>query len=41
MKGGPTGRGRLSAVEPQLFQVERINEAIDRANWVFLIDPVI
>jgi hypothetical protein len=41
MKGGPTGCGRLHAVEAQLFQIERIDKGIDRANRIFLIDPVI
>ena len=41
MKGRPAGRGRLHAVKPKLFQIERIDKGIDGTDWVFFIDPVI
>ena len=41
MKAGPPGGGRLHAVEPQIFQIERIDKGIDGTDWVFFIDPVI
>jgi hypothetical protein len=41
MKDWPPPCRRFDAVEAQLFQVERINIDIDRANRILLINPVI
>ena len=41
MKGGPPRCGRFNTVKAQLFEVKRINEGIDRANRIFLIDPIV
>ena len=39
MIGGPTRRCRFHANEPQIGQVERIDESINHTNWIVLIDP--
>ena len=41
MKGGPSRRSRIDAVEAQLFQIKRFDEDVDRANGIFFINPVI
>ncbi len=41
MIGGPAGRRRLDPVEPELGQIERIDERIDHANRIALVDQVI
>ena len=41
MVGWPSGRRRLHASEPELGQIERIDERIDHANRIVLVDPVI
>ena len=41
MIGGPAGRRRLNTVEPELGQIERIDERVDHANRIVLVDPVI
>ena len=38
---GPPGGGRPDVLEAQLCQFERIDEGIDRANRIALLDPVI
>ena len=38
---GPAGYLRLDALEPELAQIERIDERIDHANRIALVDPVI
>ena len=38
---GPAGRLGIDAVEPQLGQIERIDEHIDHANRIALVNPVI
>ena len=39
--GGPTGRCRLDTVKPEAGEIERIDERIDRANGILLVDPVV
>jgi hypothetical protein len=41
MIGGPTRRLRHHTVEPELTEIDRVNEGIDRSNRVVLVDPVI
>ena len=41
MVGRPAGLGRIDAREPQIAEVERIHEHIDRANRIALVDEVI
>ena len=41
MIGRPTGCRRLDTLEAQLAKIERIDERIDRANRIALVDPVI
>src|SRR5205807_9196099 len=40
MIGGPARRQRLHTVKPQISQIERLDEHIDRANRIALFDPV-
>jgi hypothetical protein len=37
----PSGRRRRDAIEPETTKIERIDERVDHANGIFLIDPVI
>ena len=41
MIGRPAGRRRLDPVEPELGQIERIDERVDHANRIALVDQVI
>ncbi len=41
MKGGPPGRCRLDTIEPETAEIERIDEGVDHANRVLLVDPVV
>jgi hypothetical protein len=41
MIGGPARYFRHNAFEPELAQIKRIDERIDRANRIALIDPLI
>ena len=41
MIGGPARYFRHHAVEPELGQIERIDERVHRANRIALIDPLI
>ena len=41
MIGGPTGRSRNDTFKPETAQIERLDEHIDRANRIALVDPVI
>ena len=38
---GPTGRCRIDAIEPEVAEFQRIDEHIDRANRIALVDPII
>src|SRR5471030_1353006 len=38
---GPAGRCRINAIEPEVAEIQRIDEHIDRANRIALIDPII
>ena len=38
---GPAGRCRIDAIEPEVAQFQRIDEHIDRANRIALVDPII
>ena len=40
MIGGPARRQRLHTVKPQIGQIERLDEYIDRANRIALFNPV-
>src|SRR5450755_846237 len=37
----PAGRCRINAIEPEVAQIQRIHEHIDRANRIVLVDPII
>ena len=37
----PTGRRRIDTIKAQLAKIERIDERIDRANRVAIVDKVI
>jgi hypothetical protein len=37
----PAGRRRIYAIEPKVAQFQRIDEHIDRANRIALVDPII
>jgi len=39
--GGPTRRGRLSALEAQFGQIKLIDKGIDRANWIVVGNAVV
>ena len=41
MIGRPPRRLRLHPIEPQIGEIERIDERIDHANRIALVDPVI
>ena len=36
-----TRRRRIDAIEPEIAQIERVDEHIDRANRIAFVDPVI
>jgi hypothetical protein len=40
MIGGPARRQRLHTVKPQIGQIERLDEHIDRANRIAILNPV-
>src|ERR1019366_6878084 len=40
MIGGPASRQRLHTVKPQIGQIERLDEHIDRTNRIALFNPV-
>jgi hypothetical protein len=40
MIGGPARRQRLHTVKPQIGQIERLDEHIDRANRIALFNPI-
>src|SRR5258707_873527 len=37
----PAGRSRIDAIEPEVAEFQRIDEHIDRANRIALVDPII
>ena len=39
--GRSTRRLRLYSNEPKLGEIERLDERVDHANWIVLVDPVI
>ncbi len=41
VKGGPPRCCRLDTVEPEAGEIERINEGIDCANRIVLVDPIV
>ena len=41
MIGRPTGRRRLHPIEPKLGQIERIDEGVDHANRIALVNEII
>ena len=41
MKGGSPGRCWLDAIEYEAGEIERIDERIDHANGILLVDPVV
>jgi hypothetical protein len=41
MVRGPASRLGHDALEPEVLEIERIDEQIDRANRIALVDPVI
>ena len=41
MIAGPAGRRWLDIIEAQFGEIERVDERIDRANRIALVDPVI
>jgi hypothetical protein len=41
MNGGSPGCRGLDTVEPKSGKIERVDECIDRANWVLFVNPVI
>jgi hypothetical protein len=41
MEGGAAGRRRLNAVEPEVGEIEHINEGVDCANRIVLLDPIL
>ena len=41
VKGGPPRRCGLDTVEPEAGEIERIDERIDDANGILLVDPII
>jgi len=41
MKGGSPGRCGLDAVEPETGEIESIDERVDHANGILLVDPVV
>jgi hypothetical protein len=38
---GPASRCRVDAIEPEVAEFQRIDEHIDRANRIALLDPII
>jgi transposase len=38
---GPAGRGRIDPIEPEVAQFQRIDEHIDRANRIALVNPIV
>ena len=40
MVGRPARRLRLDPLEPQIGQIERIDERVDHANRIAFVDPV-
>jgi hypothetical protein len=41
VEGGSSGRCRLNTVEPEVGEIERVDERIDHANRIVLVDPII
>ena len=41
MVGRPTGRRRLHSVEPKLGQIEHIDEGVNHANRIALVNEII
>ena len=41
VEGGPASCCRLDTVEPEVGEIERINEGVDCANRIVLVDPII
>ena len=41
MRRGPAGRCRIDAIEPEVAKFQRIDEHIDRAYRIALVDPII
>jgi hypothetical protein len=41
VEAGPSGRCRLDTIEPEASQIQRIDEGVDHANRILLVDPVV
>ena len=41
MIGWPTSRRRLHSIEPKLGQIERIDEGVNHANRIALVNEII
>jgi hypothetical protein len=41
VEAGPPRRCRLDAVKSEIAEIERIDEGVDHANGVLLVDPVV
>ncbi len=41
MEGGTTGRCRLDTIKPEVSETQRVDERINRANRIVLLDPII
>src|SRR5665811_1540017 len=37
----PAGRCRIDAIEPEVAEFQRVDEHVDRANRIALVDPII
>jgi hypothetical protein len=41
VNSAPAGRCRIDAIEPEVAEFQRIDEHIDRAHRIALVDPII
>ena len=41
MEAGPPGRCGLDTVKPEIGEIERIDEGVDCANRILLVDPIV
>jgi hypothetical protein len=41
VEAGPPRRRGINAIKPQRAQIERIDEGVNRANRVLLVDPIV
>ena len=41
VEGGSSSRCGLNTVEPEIGEIERVDEGIDHADGVFLVDPIV